>query len=393
MRKIMIRTLKSVCASTSLLERTLIGCFVGAYYLKTRQESSGFSFFLGLPEFIKQSDLLLKFNMAESGAGGDNKYSTQGNLNENNGLVLYYHHHSFYAQKVIMALYEKKIPFSTKLVDITKGEQYQPWYLKINPKGEVPVLKDGVKLIPDSVRIIDYLEDNFSNGEHARLIPMDQGPEIRQKILHFRAEIDKLPANVITVGSFFHPDFCTNLRYPFFIPSVRKHLKAAEKKSSASLRETAEKNPESRDVLLQKANAQDKKHLLVTDKSEYLKVLAQVDQVLDEVEEELASHAGERANWWLCSDRFTIADISLTILLDRLSRVGLANHFWGEGKRPHLREYYQRVQNTDSYKKAVPTPMTDISLMFQSRGPIILGVSLVTIITVVVGGYFYFKKA
>lgn len=68
--------------------------------------------------------------------------------------------------QVLMALYEKKIPFTTKLVDITKGEQYKPWYLKINPKGEVPVLKDGVKLIPDSVRIIDYLEDNFSNGKY-----------------------------------------------------------------------------------------------------------------------------------------------------------------------------------------------------------------------------------
>lgn len=63
-----------------------------------------------------------------------------------------------------MALCEKKIPFTTKFIDITKGEQYQPWFLKINPRGEVPVLKDGVKLIPDSIRIIDYLEDNFSNG-------------------------------------------------------------------------------------------------------------------------------------------------------------------------------------------------------------------------------------
>ena len=95
----MIRTLKSVCA-TSLLERTLIGCFVGAYYLKSRQESSAYSFFWSLPGFSKERDSLLKFNMAERGAGGDKKYSAQGNLNENNGLVLYYHHHSFYAQKV-----------------------------------------------------------------------------------------------------------------------------------------------------------------------------------------------------------------------------------------------------------------------------------------------------
>lgn len=65
----------------------------------------------------------------------------------------------------------------------------------------------------------------FFLGEHTRLIPIDQGPEIRQKVTHFRTEIDKIPANVITVGSFFNPEFCTNLKYPFFIPSVRNHLK------------------------------------------------------------------------------------------------------------------------------------------------------------------------
>jgi len=63
-----------------------------------------------------------------------------------------------------MALHEKKLPFKTHFVNIAKSEQYQPWFLEMNPRGEVPVLKDGVKIIPDSSRIIDYLEDNFSNG-------------------------------------------------------------------------------------------------------------------------------------------------------------------------------------------------------------------------------------
>lgn len=63
-----------------------------------------------------------------------------------------------------MAMIEKKLPYKLHEVDITKGEQYQPWFLEINPRGEVPVLVDGVKTIPDSARIIDYLEDNFSNG-------------------------------------------------------------------------------------------------------------------------------------------------------------------------------------------------------------------------------------
>lgn len=63
-----------------------------------------------------------------------------------------------------MALIEKRLPFKSHVVNIVKGEQYKPWFLEINPRGEVPVLKDGVKIIPDSARIIDYLEDNFSNG-------------------------------------------------------------------------------------------------------------------------------------------------------------------------------------------------------------------------------------
>lgn len=63
-----------------------------------------------------------------------------------------------------MAMFEKKVAFKPQIVNIAKGEQYQPWFLEINPRGEVPVLQDGVKVIPDSARIIDYLEDNFSNG-------------------------------------------------------------------------------------------------------------------------------------------------------------------------------------------------------------------------------------
>lgn len=63
-----------------------------------------------------------------------------------------------------MALYEKRVPFKSQVVSLLAKEQYKPWFLRLNPRGEVPVLTDGVKVIPDSVRIVEYLEDNFSNG-------------------------------------------------------------------------------------------------------------------------------------------------------------------------------------------------------------------------------------
>lgn len=65
-----------------------------------------------------------------------------------------------------MTLHEKKLPFDSVIINITKGEQYSPTFLKVNPRGEVPVLQDSGKVIPDSARIIDYLEDNFTNGNH-----------------------------------------------------------------------------------------------------------------------------------------------------------------------------------------------------------------------------------
>lgn len=52
----------------------------------------------------------------------------------------------------------------------------------------------------------------------------------------------------------------------------------------------AEKNAEFRDMLLQKAADQDKKHLKIVNANEYTKLLEQVDAVLTEVEEELAKH-------------------------------------------------------------------------------------------------------
>jgi hypothetical protein len=52
---------------------------------------------------------------------------------------------------------------------------------------------------------------------------MDQGTELRQKILHFRAVIDHIPAGTVTMGSFYHPEFCQNPKQPFIQP-VRKAL-------------------------------------------------------------------------------------------------------------------------------------------------------------------------
>jgi hypothetical protein len=72
---------------------------------------------------------------------------------------------------------------------------------------------------------------------------------------------------------------------------------AAEKNSANVLRMHAERNPDIQDILLQKAKFQETKHMSVTDKEEFKKILSQVDAVLSEVEKELESHTeGMRSN-------------------------------------------------------------------------------------------------
>lgn len=52
---------------------------------------------------------------------------------------------------------------------------------------------------------------------------MDQGPEVRQKVIHFRNILDQIPANVVTLGSFYHTKFVHKPKMPFIAP-VRKQL-------------------------------------------------------------------------------------------------------------------------------------------------------------------------
>lgn len=289
-----------------------------------------------------------------------------------------------------MALHEKRLSFESHPVNIMKGAQYEPWFLKINPKGEVPVLQDDAKIIPDSNRIIDYLEDNFSNGDTPRLIPLDQGSGVRQKVNHFRNIIDEIPANVVTIGSFFHPQLVGKPKLPFIAP-VRRQMAAHENNSSKILRQYAEKNSEGREMLLQKAAAQDKKHLTITNLAEFTKLLDQIDVVLTQVEEELSKHEEEHPDWWLCSDRFTVADIGLTVLLERLNNIGLDERFWTNGKRPHIEKYFEKVKKRESYKQTMPSKMFFFKMVL-CQSPVLIGVSVVALLSLIVGGVFVVKK-
>lgn len=69
---------------------------------------------------------------------------------------------SMFGAKAQIALLEKGIPFELEMVPYSLAERYRPKHpevLRINPKGQVPVLKDGDLELFDSTQIFEYLED------------------------------------------------------------------------------------------------------------------------------------------------------------------------------------------------------------------------------------------
>lgn len=61
------------------------------------------------------------------------------------------------AWKVRLLLSMLKVPFETVVLDTKKGENKTPEFLKLNPRGQVPVLVDGDKVFWDSTACLVYL--------------------------------------------------------------------------------------------------------------------------------------------------------------------------------------------------------------------------------------------
>ena len=76
------------------------------------------------------------------------------------------------ARKVSIALEELGLPYTTKVVDLTKGDQFKPEFLAINPNNKIPAIVDhdvpGGLSVFESGAILFYLAEKTG-----RLLPSD----------------------------------------------------------------------------------------------------------------------------------------------------------------------------------------------------------------------------
>jgi glutathione S-transferase len=119
-------------------------------------------------------------------------------------LELYNNINSVCAQKVRIALFEKKQNVTEHLLTL-QGDQNDPAYLKLNPNGVVPTLVHDGNVITESSLILYYIDDAFPEPP---LMP--KTPAARHRVRLYNKLIDEYvhsSCTIITFATAFRPRF------------------------------------------------------------------------------------------------------------------------------------------------------------------------------------------
>jgi maleylacetoacetate isomerase len=105
--------------------------------------------------------------------------------------------------KVKVALGEKDLEYETVLVDLAKGEQRTPEFLKLNPYGKVPVLIDDDVVVYDSTIINEYLNEEYPVPP---LLPEDSAGRARARQLEDYCDNSFLPSAGLVLAELAKPE-------------------------------------------------------------------------------------------------------------------------------------------------------------------------------------------
>jgi glutathione S-transferase len=110
-------------------------------------------------------------------------------------LKLYHAEPAANSLKALLSLKEKGLEFESIYVDLHKFEQHEPWFVAINPEGQVPVLDHDGVIITHTTVIGEYLEDAFPQAPPLR--PAD--PVGKARMRYWNKFVDEHVMNYVSI--------------------------------------------------------------------------------------------------------------------------------------------------------------------------------------------------
>ncbi len=136
------------------------------------------------------------------------------------------------AWRVLLMLDCKNIPYTSHILENSKNQQKEPWFLALSPRGQIPLLKDGDLVISESLAIMHYLEKRYVESPMFGSSAMDTA-KIEQCMHEILSYVDK------PVGDFVQPVFRNKVEehrhtLPDTAENIVKELTALETRLSVS---------------------------------------------------------------------------------------------------------------------------------------------------------------
>ncbi|MDA0238827.1 MAG: glutathione S-transferase family protein [Proteobacteria bacterium] len=228
-------------------------------------------------------------------------------------LELYNFPPSTCSLKVRLSLAEKGLEWEDRRLDSRNNDHLTPEYLKLNPNGVVPTLvHDGVPIIDSSV-ILEYLEDIFPEPS---LSPVGAVEKARMRSwLRF---FDEKPTPAV--------------RYPSFQMVL---IKGFQKLSPDEFEDATKRRPLKTDFYTRMGQDGFSEY-------EMNKAVEDIRLTVDRMETALVAGGP-----WLIGGQFTIADVCVAPLIDRMEDLGY-EALWEEN-HPKVTDWLARIKERPSY--------------------------------------------
>jgi glutathione S-transferase len=244
-------------------------------------------------------------------------------------VTLYAFPPSHCSQKVRLALAEKHVDYTNRFVDIEmRLQNFEPGYLRLNPRGVVPTLVHGDHVVTDSARIIRYVDDTFD------------GPTLSPQLEAERKRMDEwidlqdgLRIRELTFGS---------MKGAMGLLLRRVSLPLRKRK----LLRLRSANPDLAEIYDAKIEDLRQWRTSITSPEEMAQARDGMKAALGRVEMRL----GESP--YLAGERYSLADLAWTCTFARLKMLGLADSFWGPERSPRIHDYYSRLRSRPSFDEA-----------------------------------------
>ncbi|WP_137165407.1 glutathione S-transferase family protein [Salinimonas lutimaris] len=234
-------------------------------------------------------------------------------------IELYHNDMSVCAQKVRLVLAHKNISWHSKHLNLRSGEQFNPEFLRINPKAIIPVLVHDGAIITESNVICYYLEEVFSDNALMSIDPVKRAES--------RIWLTRLDAGLheqIAVLS-----FCLAFRQQI----LTRYSTAAALESFFSNIPDPSRQMIMRDMV-QNGTASPRFELAL---HAYKKVVSEIAAALQHSD-------------WLVDSGLSLADYGYLPYIERLDQLGLSL-LWDE--HPQIDRWLARLQATDAYQSGM----------------------------------------